>query len=424
MKVSRGSVALLLVCVLFTAQCVSPPEEIEHGSAFIPERLERIDEAIQRSIDEGEIPGAVALIVRNGKTVHHEAFGYRDIETKEPMTLDTIFRIASMSKAITSVGAMILYERGRFLLNDPISKYLPEFEKPKVLVEAYNQGNVLETMDAEREITIIDLMTHTSGISYPFATTELQPVYKKAGLIDGPTTAEVRLADQMKILAEQPLLHEPGEKFTYGLSLDVLGYLCEVVSGKPFDEFLADEIFKPLSMTDTGFYIAEGSADRLATLYAADDDGSLVVAKGDESSIYLDNPRYPVEGARTYFSGGAGLSSTARDYARFLQMLLNDGELDGKRILGRKTVELLTSPRVSLEEDGPPRISASFYVSGSPGQEGRLTSMGAYGWGGAFYTTYFIDPQEEMLGVFMSQGRPIPSSISNEFSVLVYQALE
>ena len=407
-----------------TAQCVPPPEQIEHGSAFIPERLERIDEAIQRSIDEGEIPGAVALIVHNGKTVHHEAFGYRDIETKEPMTLDTIFRIASMSKAITSVGAMILYERGRFLLDDPISKYLPEFEKPKVLVEADSQGNVLETKDAEREITIIDLMTHTSGISYPFATTELQPVYKKAGLIDGATTAEVRLADQMRILAEQPLLHEPGEKFTYGLSLDVLGYLCEVVSGKPFDEFLADEIFKPLSMTDTGFYIAEGSTDRLATLYAADDDGSLVVAKGDESSIYLDNPRYPVEGARTYFSGGAGLSSTARDYARFLQMLLNDGELDGKRILGRKTVELLTSPRVSLEEDGPPRISASFYVSGSPGQGGRLTSMGAYSWGGAFYTTYFIDPQEEILAVFMSQGRPIQSSIRSEFSVLVYQALE
>jgi CubicO group peptidase (beta-lactamase class C family) len=340
------------------------------------------------------------------------------------MTRDTVFRIASMSKAITSIGVMILYERGHFLLSDPISDYLPEFEKPRVLVKADGQGKVLETKEAAREITIIDLLTHSSGISYPFIDNELQAVYKNAGVIDGVTERPLRLEEQMKILAQQPLLHDPGEKFSYGLSTDLLGYFCEVISGKPFGRFLADEIFMPLGMSDTSFYLPEEKADRLATLYAVDDDGVLHVAKGDESSIFLDNPRYPIEGAKTYHSGGAGLSSTTRDYARFLQMLLSNGELEGTRILGRKSVEFLTSPRLKLEEDGVPKMSAAFYVAGSPGEEGGLTSAGAYSWGGAFYTTYFIDPREEMLGVFMSQGLPISSSISDRFKVLVYQALQ
>ncbi len=339
------------------------------------------------------------------------------------MTKETIFRIASMSKAITSVGIMILYERGHFLLNDPVSDYLPEFKNPKVLVKADEAGRILETRDASREITIIDLLTHTSGISYPFIESAVQTVYETAGVIDGVTARPVLLQDQMKLLAQQPLLHDPGEKFTYGLNTDLLGYFCEIMSGKPFDRFLSEEIFRPLGMSDTYFYLPEEKASRLATLYAVDEDGGLKISKGDESDIYLDNPLYPVEGAKTYFSGGGGLSSTARDYTRFLQMLLNEGELDGNRILGRKSVELLTSPRVSFTEDGKPKMSAAFYVAGTPGEEGGLASVGAYSWGGAFYTTYFIDPNEDLIGVFMSQGRPMKSSIQDKFKVLVYQAL-
>jgi CubicO group peptidase (beta-lactamase class C family) len=385
--------------------------------------LLRLDAAIQKSIDDGEIPGAVALIAHDGEDVYHKAFGFQDIERRTPMTLETIFRIASMTKAITSVGVMILYERGHFLLSDPLSDYVPEFKSPRVLVRADEEGNILETRDASEEISILHLLTHTAGISYPFTDNELQQVYKKAGVIDGVTERPLRLEEQMMILAQQPLLHDPGEKFTYGLNTDLLGHLCEVISGKPFDKFLAEEVFTPLGMSDTYFYLPDEKANRLATLYAVDDDGALQVSKGDESDIFLDNPRYPIEGAKTYHSGGAGLSSTARDYARFLQMLLNDGELDGTRILGRKTVELLTSPRVKFDDDGEPKISAAFYVSGSPGEEGRLTSAGAYSWGGAFYTTYFIDPRENMIGIFMSQGLPIESSISERFKVLVYQAL-
>ncbi|MCZ6779242.1 MAG: serine hydrolase [Acidobacteria bacterium] len=413
----------MLAGALLTVGCLQPGQETTGGSPFIADRLQRLDTAIQRSIDEGEIPGAVVLITHDGETAYHRAFGYRDIEQQSPMTKETIFRIASMTKAITSVGVMILYERGHFLLTDPISNYLPEFKNPKVLVKAGDDGQVLETRDATREITIIDLLTHTSGISYPFIERAVQSVYKTAGLIDGVTARTVRLHDQMQILAQQPLLHDPGEKFTYGLSTDLLGYFCEVASGKPFDRFLDDEIFTPLEMNDTYFYLPEEKASRLATLYAVDEDGNLKVSQGDESDIYLDNPLYPVEGAKTYFSGGGGLSSTARDYARFLQMLLNEGDLDGKRILSRKSVEFLISPRVSFTETGPPKMSAAFYVNGTPGEEGGLASVGAYSWGGAFTTTYFIDPREDLIGVFMSQGRPLDSSIQNKFKVLVYQAL-
>jgi CubicO group peptidase (beta-lactamase class C family) len=426
MKLRRARLHVLLATVLLTAHCAWQEKSASVDSAFAPDRLLILDAAIQKSIDAGEIPGAVALIAHDGRIVYHRAFGYSDIERQTPMTLDTIFRIASMTKAtkaITSVGVMILYERGHFLLSDPLSAYLPEFESPKVLVKADGGGNVLETRDASREITILDLLTHTSGISYPLADNALQPVYKKAGVIDGVTARPFRLEDQMKILARQPLLHDPGEKFTYGLNTDLLGYLCQVISGQPFDEFLAEEIFGPLGMIDTHFYLPEEKAERLATLYAADAEGNLRVSKGDESEIHLDNPRYPVEGARTYFSGGGGLSSTTRDYARFLQMLLNEGELDGARILSRKSVELLTSPGVALEGDGPPKMSAAFYVYGSPGLEGVLTSPGSYGWGGAFYTTYFIDPHENLVAVFMSQGRPVRSSVRDRFGVLVYQAL-
>ncbi len=423
MTLRKTALHVLLVTVLLTAHCVPPGESRAVESAFIPDRLLRLDGAIQRSIDDGEIPGAVVLIAHDGKTVHHKAFGYSDIERKAPMTIETIFRIASMTKAITSVGVMILYEQGHFLLSDPVSEYLPEFKNPQVLVKADEKGNVLETRNASREITILDLLTHTSGISYPFDDNELQPVYKKAGVIDGVTARPLRLEDQMKLLARQPLLHDPGDRFSYGLNTDLLGYLCQVITGQPFDAFLTEEIFKPLGMIDTYFYLPEQKAERLATLYAVDDEGDLRVAEGDESSIYLDNPRYPVEGARTFFSGGGGLSATTRDYARFLQMLLNEGELDGTRILSRKSVELLTSPRIALEDNGPPKISAAFYVSGSPGLEGMLTSPGTYGWGGAFYTTYFIDPHEKLIAVFMSQGRPIRSSISDRFGALVYQAL-
>jgi CubicO group peptidase (beta-lactamase class C family) len=328
-----------------------------------------------------------------------------------------------MTKAITSVAVLTLYEKGHFLLNDPVAKYIPEFDNPEVISEIDEDGLVLSTVPATEPIQIIDLLTHSSGISYPFIQSKLQRTYVDAGITDGLTTRDMTLSSQMKLLAQLPLLFEPGSKLAYGLNTDLLGYLIEVVSGQSLDQYLTEEIFEPLQMYDTYFYLPDDKADRLVTLYA-DGERGLVESQGDESDIKLDDPLYPVTGARSYFSGGAGLSSTAHFYARFLQMLLNDGELDGKRILSRKSVELMRTARLDWDEDQVPDMSLGFAIVSDIGKKGELGSAGTYSWGGAFYTSYWVDPSENLIGVFMSQVRPANSDISDRFNVLVYQALK
>ena len=389
---------------------------------FDDERLERIDAAINAEIADGNIAGAVALIARDGNVVYHESFGYADIESRKPMQTDSIFRIASMTKAITSVAVMILYERGHFQLNDPVADFIPAFATPRVAVSYDEDGAVTETRPAEREIRIVDLLSHSSGISYAFMDQPLQRSYTAAGVIDGLTAKNVKLADGMQTLAGQPLLFDPGSRFAYGLNTDLLGYLVEVVSGKPLDQFFQEEVFTPLGMRDTHFYLPANKADRLVTLYAFVDE--LRVSDGTEADIKLDNPRYPVEGAKSYFSGGAGLSSTALDYSRFISMLLNAGELDGERVLSRKSVELMRAPRIDWDGDGDADFGLGFQVIGDLGASGELGTEDAYSWGGAFNTSYWIDPQERLVGVFMSQSRPTETDISSRYRTLVYQALE
>ena len=393
-------------------------------TGFIENRLIRIDAAINAEIAAGRIPGAVALVLKNGNVAYFKSFGFADVDSKVQMQNDNIFRIASMTKAITSVAAMTLYEQGHFQLNDPVAKYIPEFAEMAVISAVDDDGDVSATVAATTPIKIIDLLTHTSGLGYPFASSSVQKSYFEAGVIDGMTAKDTKLASQMKLLAAQPLLFEPGSKFAYGLSTDLLGYLIEVISGQSLEQFFVNEIFVPLKMHDSYFYLPEDKADRLATLYADVGDGGLVVSRGDESTIFLDDPLYPVAGAKSYFSGGAGLSSTAYDYGRFLQMLLNDGELDGARILSRKSVELMREARVDLDGDQFPDFGLGFAVVSDLGRSSELGSVGSYSWGGAFYTSYWVDPRENLIGVFMSQGRPIDSDISDKFSTLVYQALE
>jgi CubicO group peptidase (beta-lactamase class C family) len=339
------------------------------------------------------------------------------------MQNDSIFRIASMTKAVTSVAVMMLYEQGHFMLNDPVADFIPAFRNPRVAVSFNDEGEVTETRAAKGEIKIVDLLSHSSGISYAFIDQPLQRSYEVAGVIDGLTAKGLTLADGMKLLADQPLNFDPGERFSYGLNTDVLGYLVEVVSGKSLDRFFREEIFEPLGMDDTYFYLPDSKADRLVTLYA-EVDGKLRVSDGTEADIKLDNPRYPVEGAKAYFSGGAGLSSTARDYSRFIQMLLNEGELDGNRLLGRKSVELMRSPRLGLPWTGGASFGLGFQVIDDLGSFGELGSAETYSWGGAFNTTFWIDPAENLVAVFMSQARPYTTDISSRYRVLVYQALE
>jgi len=398
------------------------PSSDPASNGFIPQRLARIDSAINAEIDAGKIPGAVALIARNGNIVYHQSFGYADIDAKTPMQTDSIFRIASMTKAVTTVAVMMLYEQGRFQLNDPVDRYIPAFAKMKVVATVEDDGS-LTTTDATRPIRIIDLLTHTSGISYPFIASKLQKSYLEAGVIDGFTAVNVSLQAQMELLASQPLLFEPGSEWAYGLSSDVLGYLVEVASGKTLDRFFAEEIFTPLGMTDTFFYLPDDKAGQLVTLYATVAGGKLIVSKGGESNIKLDNPRYPVEGARSYFSGGAGLSSTALDYARFCQMLLNNGRFNGTRLLSRKSIELMRTSRADVDQDGVADLGFGFYIV-DLAVTGELGSTGTYTWGGAFDTEFWIDPAENLVAVIMGQVRPSRSSIKDRFRTLVYQALE
>lgn len=412
---------MILVAALALTQIAMRDDD---GPGVIVDRLGRIDSAINAEIEIGGIAGAVALILRNGDVVYHKSFGLADIESKVPMRTDSIFRIASMTKAITSVAAMVLYEQGHFQLNDPVAKYLPEFAQMSVISGVDEEGNVTATVSATRPIKIIDLMTHTSGIGYPFIPSKVQRSYHDAGLIDGLTVKDLKLASQIKVLATQPLLFEPGSAFAYGLSTDVLGYLVEVVSGKPLDQFLSEEIFDPLGMNDTYFYLPDNKAGRLVTLYNVVDDVGLVAHEGSGTDIEVNDALYPIIGAKTYFSGGAGLSSTAHDYGLFLQMLLNDGEFNDARILGRKSVELMRTGRVDWDGDDIPDFGLGFAVVSDLGRNGELASPGAYAWGGAFDTSYWIDPHEDLIGVYMSQARPTNSDLSARFKTLVYQALE
>ncbi len=418
-NVFMGCILLALCSVSHAIENTNPAHV-----GVIPQRLERIDAAINAAVTAGEIPGAVALVIRDGKIVYHEAFGYADIKSKRSMTTDAIFRIASMTKAITSTGIMMLYEQGHFGLGDPVSEFLPEFSTMRIVSEVDDDSSVAATVPAEKQIRIIDLLTHTSGLAYKFIPGKLQKTYSDAGIIDGLTANQLVLADNIELLAKQPLLFEPGSKFNYSLSTDVLGRLIEVVSGQPLDQFFADHITGPLGMEDTWFYLPADKHDRLVTLYSHVDGEGLTVAKGDESSLTMIDPNYPIVGARTYFSGGAGLSSTAYDYGRFIQMLLNDGQLEGVRILSRKSVELMRTPRIDWDDDQTPDFGLGFVVISDLGKGDNLGSVGAYSWGGAFYTSYWVDPREGLVAVFMSQGRPIQSDIAQVFKTLVYQALE
>lgn len=411
---------LFLTIGTASAQLTVAADPAEAG--FIPDRLARIDKIMYKEMAAGKIPGAVVLVARNGAIAYHKSFGFADIDAQRHMQNDDIFRIASMTKAVTTVAVMMLYEQGRFQLNDPVAKYLPIFKDMRVVIRA-SENRGITTAPATRPIRIIDLLTHSSGISYRFIASDVQKTYAEAGVNDGMTGKPVTLQENMEILARQPLLFEPGTDVAYGLSTDVLGYLVEKVSGETLDRFYSDNIFKPLAMNDTYFYLPADKADRLVTLYADVAGEGLVVSKGDESAIKMEYPRYPVEGARSYLSGGAGLSSTAGDYARFCQMLLNDGKFGDKRLLSRKSVELMRTARADLDENGVDDFGLGFYVT-QLSETGELGSNGAYSWGGAFNTVFWIDPEEKLIGVLMTQVRPVRSNIRKRFETVVYQALQ
>jgi CubicO group peptidase (beta-lactamase class C family) len=387
------------------------------------ERLARIRRVIQQYVNHGRIAGTVTLVMRKGKLVHLEAIG--NMDQGKPMREDTIFRVASMTKAITSVAVMILNEEGEILLGDPVSKYIPEFKGVEVATpNEENKSYIL--VPAKREITIKDLLTHTSGLTYRFIGIEpWAKLYREAGISDGLTQTEGTIGDKAKKLATLPLMHNPGERFSYGLSTDVLGYLIEVVSGMTLDDFFRERILKPLRMMDTYFFLPPEKVQRLAAVYNQLPGGPIrrMGEDPEESGNTVYSASFHYKGPHTYYSGGAGLVATITDYARFLQMLLNGGELDGARILSRKTVELMTVNHVG-DLAGARGFGLGFGIIRDLGKGNELASVGQYGWGGFFYTNFVVDPKEEMICLFMSQLYPATGvNLHERFRTLAYEAI-
>ena len=400
-----------------TGTCSEPTIVAPEEAGMDEARLERIGPSMKRFIDEGDIRGCVTLVARHGKVVQFDGYG--------KVGKDTIFRIASMTKPVTAVAALILYEEGRFLLDDPLAKYIPEFADPVVLEPlppGESSGKPYRIVPAYQEITVRHIFNHTSGITYGGGM--LREFYDKENIGSGLRVSEDTIGDMVKRLADLPLAHHPGEAWAYGLSNDVLGYFIEVVSGKPLDEFVRERIFEPLGMDDTAFYPPESKLDRVALMSSCDADGVLHSQPDAERDAYLRGPR-------RYFSGGGGLFSTASDYYRFAQMLLNGGELDGVRILGRKTVELMTSDSTGgidiLGGTGHTRATHGDRYGlglGIRACPGDIESIGTFGWGGAFNTLFWVDPAEDMIGIFMSQVRGQPDKTMHRvFRIHAYSAI-
>jgi CubicO group peptidase (beta-lactamase class C family) len=431
----KAAIFLITIFLLRTtllAQSLSPTlKESSPSAAGVSEtRLSRLDMFIQKYVDEKQFNGATAIIVRDGKIIYYKAFGYSDIQQKKAMQKDNIFRIASMTKPIVSVAAMMLYEEGKFSLDDPISKFIPAFKNPKV-IDKYNPADTsYSTIPAKSEITIRQLLNQTSGIGYAqIGSNEANGIYFKNSINGGIGTPYSNLKEMITKLATLPLFNHPGEKFLYGLNTDVLGYLVEVLSGMPLDKFLAERIFTPLGMKDTYFFLPKEKQHRLVGLYQQDSQGQLRLQDSViklNGNFYRDFPKTP---NGTYFSGGAGLSSTAFDYAIFGQMLINGGEYNGIRILSPHTIRLMTKNQIGElvmwgNPGNPNRFGLGFGVYTEKSEASVPVYAGTFDWAGMFASHFWVDPKAKVVAVFMRNVWPTTQwDFGDRVKILVYQAL-
>ncbi|WP_128545196.1 serine hydrolase domain-containing protein [Larkinella soli] len=416
--------AAFLLCSCFSAAFAQKPahpvllEARPESVGLSSERLMRLDRVLQEYVDQKKLPGVAALIARDGRIVYHKGFGKDDIEAGTPLRRDAIFRIASQTKAITSTAVMMLFEEGKLLLDEPVSNYIPAFKNQTVLSRFNEKDTTYTTIPAKREVTIRDLLTHTSGIGYAgIGSKEANAIYAKAKIPSGIGTPNEKLSEKIPALGRLPLMHQPGERWTYGLNTDVLGYLVEVVSKQPFDEFLRSRIFDPLGMKDTFFYLPADRHSRLTALYTEDSTKAyrkILMRNGMSAD-------YPKQKG-TFFSGGAGLSSTLYDYAIFLQMMLNGGEYNGKRILSPVSVRMMTMNQTPAIPNQ--RFGLGFGIA-SDREEARIgVSEGSFSWSGYFGTVYWVDPKEKIVALIFTQ--KVPNSyrdLADKFRALLYQAI-
>lgn len=415
----------LVVSALITAASAQKiaPLTTPEAAGFSSERLKRLDREMNDWAQKEWMQGGAALIIRNGKVAYYKAVGYNDLETKKLMQKEDIFRIASQTKAITSVAMMILFEEGKFLLDDAVSKYIPAFKKQQVLDKFNPADTTYTTVPSKSEITIRQLFTHTSGLGYAqIGSKEANAIYAKHNLTAGIGIQNDNLLDAMNRLGKLPLMHQPGEKWTYGLNSDLLGCLVEVISGMTLNDFFRTRIFEPLGMKDTYFHVPQEKAGRLVNLYKEDSTGRLIKA----GSNMLNGPvstDYPLRKS-TYYSGGAGLSSTIFDYGIFLQMLLNNGVYNGKRILSRNSVRLMTMNQVGDLSRGDDKFGLGFQLISEKGSARTPAQEGTYSWGGAFATSYWVDPKEKIVMLFYRQLQGgTHGDVVEKFRALTYQAI-
>ncbi len=422
-KLFIASAFILLQVASVSAQKITPLTTPE-AAGFSSERLKRLDREMNDWTQKEWMQGGTALIIRNGKVAYYKAVGYNDLDAKSLMQKEDIFRIASQTKAITSAAMMMLFEEGKFLLDDAVSKYIPAFKKQQVLDKFNGVDTSYTTVPAKSEITIRQLFTHTSGLGYAqIGSKEANAIYAKNNLTAGIGIQNDKLLDAMNRLGKLPLMHQPGEKWTYGLHSDLLGCLVEVISGMTLNDFFRTRIFEPLGMKDTYFYIPAEKASRLVNLYREDSTGHLLKA----GSNMLNGPvgtNYPLINS-TYYSGGAGLSSTIYDYAVFLQMLLNNGVYNGKRLLSRNTVRIMIQNQIGdLSIRGDDKFGLGFQLVTDKSSGKTLAQEGTYSWGGAFATSYWVDPKEKMVLLFYRQLQgSTHGDVVEKFRALVYQAI-
>jgi len=386
------------------------------------ERLAKIDGLVNEYISKNWLTGAVSIVIKDNQVVQYKGYGYADVATKKPMKNDAIFRIMSQTKAITSIGIMILYEQGKLLLDQPISDFIPEFKNPKVLDKFNDADTTYTTIPANREITFRDLLTHTSGLDYTdIGSSKVAAIYTKNHIPSGLGYFDDNLLEKMKVLGKLPLSFQPGTKWQYGLNTDLLGCLIEVISGMNLEDFLRKNIFDPLGMKDTYFNVPASKADRLATVYTEDSLQNIIPWNHTFRRI---DPDYPIM-KKHYFSGGAGLSSTALDYAIFMQMLLNGGKYNGHQILSKRTVEMITSGQLKDGLFGDDNMGLGFGITSEKSAAKGPRNGGSFAWGGYYGTTYWADPKAKLVCLFMTQQNPNShGDLDAKFEVMVYSSLK
>jgi len=398
------------------------PTLVKNNPTINYAHLDQIERLVKPYLEQKKLVGSVVLVVKDNQLVHYKGYGQADAEQHKPMEANTIFRIMSQTKAITSLAIMQLFEQGKLDLDQKVSDFIPEFKNPTVVKEFNAKDSTFTTIPATREVRIRDLLTHTSGIDYSdIGSEQMKAIYAKNNIPSGLGEFKASLLDRMKALGKLPLAHQPGEKFTYGLNSDLLGCLVEVISGETLEQYFHKHIFEPLGMKDTYFNLPAEKANRLAGVYTENEQKQVIPWGPTFRNI---NPNYPLA-KKTYFSGGAGLSSTAFDYAIFLQMLLNKGKYNGQQIIGRRTAELMVSPQLNPGLMGNDNFGLGFQIQSEKSANLKMRSKGSFSWGGYYGTTYWADPKENLIVLIMTQHTPNSNGqLAGRIENIVYGSLK